>query len=52
MELFIIWPANQMASIELQMWPDLIQKAKDGGLDAIETYIFWDRHEPKRREVI
>ncbi|KAK9206828.1 hypothetical protein WN943_017109 [Citrus x changshan-huyou] len=22
-----------------QMWPDLIQKANDGGLDAIETYI-------------
>ncbi|KAL0558954.1 hypothetical protein IC582_003543 [Cucumis melo] len=32
------------------MWPDLIQKAKDGGLDAIETYIFWDRHEPRRRK--
>ncbi|XP_050939327.1 beta-galactosidase 15-like [Cucumis melo] len=32
------------------MWPDLIQKAKDGGLDAIETYIFWDRHEPHRRK--
>ena len=32
------------------MWPDLIQKAKDGGLDAIETYIFWDRHEPQRRK--
>ncbi|OMO91833.1 hypothetical protein COLO4_18061 [Corchorus olitorius] len=34
----------------VQMWPDLIQKAKDGGIDAIETYIFWDRHEPRRRE--
>lgn len=34
-----------------QMWPDLIQKAKDGGLDAIESYIFWDIHEPRRREV-
>lgn len=33
-----------------EMWPDLIQKAKDGGLDAIETYIFWDRHEPHRRK--
>ncbi|XWS72298.1 hypothetical protein CRYUN_Cryun02cG0028100 [Craigia yunnanensis] len=33
-----------------QMWPGLIQKAKDGGLDTVETYIFWDRHEPKRRE--
>ncbi|KAK7251320.1 hypothetical protein RIF29_34400 [Crotalaria pallida] len=33
----------------VEMWPDIIQKAKDGGLDAIETYIFWDRHEPVRR---
>lgn len=33
-----------------QMWPDLINKAKDGGLDAIETYVFWNAHEPKRRE--
>ncbi|OVA11464.1 Glycoside hydrolase [Macleaya cordata] len=32
------------------MWPDLIQKSKEGGIDAIETYIFWDRHEPRRRE--
>ncbi|KAF2318146.1 hypothetical protein GH714_001121 [Hevea brasiliensis] len=28
------------------MWPDLIQKAKDGGLDVIETYVFWNGHEP------
>ncbi|XP_030491853.2 beta-galactosidase 15 [Cannabis sativa] len=32
------------------MWPDLIQKAKEGGLDAIESYIFWDHHEPLRRK--
>ncbi|XP_057443575.1 beta-galactosidase 15-like [Lotus japonicus] len=34
----------------VEMWPDIIQKAKDGGLDAIETYIFWNRHEPVRRQ--
>uniref|UniRef100_A0A2N9I5M6 Beta-galactosidase n=1 Tax=Fagus sylvatica TaxID=28930 RepID=A0A2N9I5M6_FAGSY len=33
-----------------EMWPDLINKAKEGGLDAIETYVFWDRHEPQRRK--
>ncbi|KAG9443679.1 hypothetical protein H6P81_015019 [Aristolochia fimbriata] len=33
-----------------EMWPDLIQKAKEGGLDTIETYIFWDVHEPRYRE--
>ncbi|KAJ4787145.1 Beta-galactosidase [Rhynchospora pubera] len=29
-----------------EMWPDLIQKAKDGGLDVVETYVFWNLHEP------
>ncbi|KAF7805570.1 beta-galactosidase 8-like [Senna tora] len=28
------------------MWPHLIQKAKDGGLNMIETYVFWNKHEP------
>lgn len=32
--------------VVLQMWEDLIQKAKDGGLDAIDTYVFWNVHEP------
>ncbi|XP_027927811.1 beta-galactosidase 15-like [Vigna unguiculata] len=32
------------------MWPDLIKKAKEGGLDTIETYVFWNAHEPSRRE--
>nr|XP_043614712.1 beta-galactosidase 16 [Erigeron canadensis] len=29
------------------MWPSLIAKAKQGGLDAIQTYVFWDLHEPQ-----
>ncbi|KAL3532020.1 hypothetical protein ACH5RR_005541 [Cinchona calisaya] len=33
-----------------EMWPSLIKNAKDGGLDAIETYVFWNAHEPHRRE--
>ncbi|KAG8636041.1 hypothetical protein MANES_16G092900v8 [Manihot esculenta] len=32
------------------MWPDLIEKAKDGGLDVIETYVFWNLHEPRRKQ--
>ncbi|KAF2312353.1 hypothetical protein GH714_034335 [Hevea brasiliensis] len=28
------------------MWEDLIQKAKDGGVDVVETYVFWNVHEP------
>ncbi|KAH7656488.1 Beta-galactosidase protein [Dioscorea alata] len=33
-----------------EMWPHLIRKAKLGGLDAIETYVFWNAHEPRQRE--
>ncbi|XVF88935.1 hypothetical protein PTKIN_Ptkin19aG0091000 [Pterospermum kingtungense] len=33
-----------------QMWPDLVRKAKEGGLDAVETYVFWNVHEPVRRQ--
>ncbi|KAL8035896.1 hypothetical protein ABFX02_12G124700 [Erythranthe guttata] len=29
-----------------EMWPDIIQTAKNGGLDVIQTYVFWDGHEP------
>ncbi|XP_010667155.1 putative beta-galactosidase [Beta vulgaris subsp. vulgaris] len=29
-----------------EMWPDLIQKSKDNGLDVIQTYVFWNGHEP------
>ncbi|KAL3818795.1 hypothetical protein ACJIZ3_004700 [Penstemon smallii] len=29
-----------------EMWEDLINKAKEGGVDVIETYVFWNVHEP------
>ncbi|KAG5062389.1 hypothetical protein AAZX31_02G067000 [Glycine max] len=29
-----------------EMWPSLIEKSKEGGLDVIETYVFWNVHEP------
>ncbi|XP_041013635.1 beta-galactosidase 13-like [Juglans microcarpa x Juglans regia] len=29
-----------------EMWPDLIAKAKHGGLNVIQTYVFWNIHEP------
>ncbi|CAN4121080.1 unnamed protein product [Withania somnifera] len=29
------------------MWPSLISKAKQGGIDVIETYVFWNLHEPQ-----
>lgn len=34
------------------MWEDLIQKAKDGGLDVVETYVFWNGHEPSPGNVL
>ncbi|KAK8716367.1 hypothetical protein V6N13_043679 [Hibiscus sabdariffa] len=30
-----------------QMWPYLIAKAKEGGVDVIQTYVFWNVHEPQ-----
>ncbi|GAB2289838.1 Beta-galactosidase 16 [Dionaea muscipula] len=30
-----------------EMWPSLISKAKGGGLDVIQTYVFWNLHEPQ-----
>ncbi|EYU41564.1 hypothetical protein ABFS82_10G046800 [Erythranthe guttata] len=33
-----------------EMWPSLIKKAKEGGLNAIETYVFWNAHEPLYRQ--
>ncbi|RVW38626.1 Beta-galactosidase 13 [Vitis vinifera] len=29
-----------------EMWPDILQKAKHGGLNLIQTYVFWNIHEP------
>ncbi|KAF3620758.1 Beta-galactosidase 5 [Capsicum annuum] len=29
-----------------EMWEDVINKAKDANLDVIETYVFWNVHEP------
>ncbi|XP_048335050.2 beta-galactosidase 6 isoform X1 [Ziziphus jujuba] len=30
-----------------QMWSPLIAKAKEGGVNVIQTYVFWNLHEPK-----
>lgn len=34
----------RMSSAE---WPAVISKAKENGLNTVETYVFWDIHEPK-----
>jgi hypothetical protein len=35
----------------VQMWPDILQKAKHGGLNVIQTYVFWNAHEPQQGKV-
>ncbi|KAG6524020.1 hypothetical protein ZIOFF_013909 [Zingiber officinale] len=30
----------------LEMWDGLLKKAKDGGLDVIQTHVFWNGHQP------
>ncbi|XP_052184799.1 beta-galactosidase 13-like [Diospyros lotus] len=29
-----------------EMWPELLRQAKEGGLNVIQTYVFWNLHEP------
>lgn len=33
------------------MWPSLVQTAKEGGCNAIESYVFWNGHEPSPGKV-
>ena len=35
-----------------EMWPKLLKIAKEGGLNTIETYVFWNAHEPEPGKVI
>ncbi|XP_010548094.1 PREDICTED: beta-galactosidase 11 [Tarenaya hassleriana] len=30
------------------MWPNIIMRAKQGGLNTIQTYVFWNVHEPEQ----
>lgn len=34
------------------MWPEIIRKAKEGGINVIQTYVFWNIHEPVQGQVI
>ncbi|GAA0143573.1 galactosidase [Lithospermum erythrorhizon] len=31
-----------------EMWGDLLNKSKEGGLNVIQTYVFWNIHEPEQ----
>ncbi|KAJ1398976.1 Glycoside hydrolase, family 35 [Sesbania bispinosa] len=30
------------------MWPDILERARHGGLNVIQTYVFWNAHEPEK----
>src|SRR4051812_46896064 len=30
------------------MWPELMRRGKEAGLNAIDTYVFWNLHERRR----
>ncbi|KAF3783267.1 Beta-galactosidase 9 [Nymphaea thermarum] len=30
------------------MWPDLIAKTKENGVNVVQSYVFWNGHEPVR----
>jgi beta-galactosidase GanA len=30
------------------MWPELFKQCKAAGINTIDTYVFWNIHEPKR----
>lgn len=34
------------------MWSDILDKARRGGLNVIQTYVFWNIHEPVEGQVM
>ncbi|RVX08579.1 Beta-galactosidase 8 [Vitis vinifera] len=48
----IHYPRSMPEVSSISLWPEIIRKSKEGGLDVIETYVFWNNHEPVRGEVI
>jgi beta-galactosidase GanA len=32
------------------MWPELFKQSKAAGINTIDTYVFWNLHEPKKGE--
>ncbi|KAL5205953.1 hypothetical protein ABZP36_034162 [Zizania latifolia] len=49
MDLFFSGAIHYPRSLP-EMWPKLIKLAKLGGLNTIETYVFWNGHEPEPRK--
>ncbi|KAK2435141.1 beta-galactosidase [Trifolium repens] len=34
------------------MWPDILEKARHGGLNLIQTYVFWNGHESEKGNLV
>lgn len=55
MALFLLIGELDSALVEVdvvwQMWPDIIAKAKEGGANVVQTYVFWSGHEPQKGQV-
>lgn len=43
---------NDLMCWNLQMWSEILQKARHGGLNVIQTYVFWNVHEPVQGQVM
>ncbi|KAF5962054.1 hypothetical protein HYC85_003263 [Camellia sinensis] len=41
-------PDDRLKHLSITTWPDLIAKSKEDGADVIQTYTFWNGHEPIR----
>lgn len=33
------------------MWPEILELAKEGGINLVQTYVFWNIHEPIQGQV-
>ncbi|PNY14323.1 beta-galactosidase 13-like protein [Trifolium pratense] len=34
------------------MWPDILEKARHGGINLIQTYVFWNAHEAEKGKLV
>lgn len=51
-QLMVVSCACMCMCMCMQMWADILEKARHGGLNVIQTYVFWNAHEPVQGKVI
>lgn len=49
--IIVIIKVNNGLWFCVQMWPAILEKARHGGLNVIQTYVFWNVHEPEPGKV-